>query len=131
MIQPAGRETLRWSDFRLKSAGDSVNSSEHGLGVCSEDLPMSNEYLPYSEKQDVISAADDAASTGAFGRLSPQLLEEFDDDESPSDEVLMLLEENARLRALAVELSNLVGNLSDREWDAALTPAEDRRKPGT
>ncbi|MCP3461649.1 MULTISPECIES: hypothetical protein [unclassified Bradyrhizobium] len=91
---------------------------------------MSNEYLPLSEKQEAISTADDAASNDALRFLSPQLLEEFDDDESPPDEVLRLLEENARLRALAVELSNLVGNLSDREWDAALTPAEDRRKPG-
>jgi hypothetical protein len=72
-------------------------------------------------------------SNDAF-ELSPQLLEEFDDDESPSNEVLRLLEENARLRALAVELSNLIGNLPNREWDAALTPANpatpDRPKAG-
>ncbi|MCP3474983.1 hypothetical protein NLM33_32190 [Bradyrhizobium sp. CCGUVB1N3] len=91
---------------------------------------MTSEYLQRREKQEVISTADDVASNDAFGRLSPQLLEEFDDDESPSDEVLRLLEENARLRALAVELSNLVGNLSNREWNAALTPAEDREKAG-
>ncbi|MGV7212705.1 hypothetical protein [Bradyrhizobium sp. UFLA05-112] len=91
---------------------------------------MSNEYLPPSEKQEVISTADNTASSDAFGLLSPQLLEEFDDDESPSDEVLRLLEENARLRALAVELSNLLGNLPNRDWDAALMPAGDRRKPG-
>ena len=95
---------------------------------------MSNEYLPRSNKQDVILTADDAVSDDAFGRLSPQLLEEFDDDESPSDEVLRLLEENARLRSLAVELSNLLGNLPDGDWRAALLSADtagpDRRKAG-
>ncbi|AHY55267.1 hypothetical protein [Bradyrhizobium japonicum] len=59
-------------------------------------------------------------SDDALERLSPQLLEEFNDDESPSNEVMRLLEENARLRALAVELSNLLGDLPSGEWDAAL-----------
>ena len=95
---------------------------------------MSNEYLPHSKTQEVISTADNAADNDAFGLLSPQLLEEFDDDESPSDEVLRLLEENARLRALAVELSNVIGNLPNRDWDAALKSADlatpDRPKAG-
>ncbi|WP_212496016.1 hypothetical protein [Bradyrhizobium japonicum] len=60
-------------------------------------------------------------SDDALERLSPQLLEEFNDDESLSNEVMRLLEENARLRALAVELSNLLGDLPSGEWDAALT----------
>jgi hypothetical protein len=94
---------------------------------------MSNEYSSRNKKREVISAVDDVMSSDAF-KLSPQLLEEFDDDESPSDEVLRLLEENARLRALAVELSNLLGNLSGREWSAALAPVDpatpDRGKAG-
>jgi hypothetical protein len=94
---------------------------------------MSNEYSSRNKKREVISAVDDVMSSDAF-KLSPQLLEEFDDDESPSDEVLRLLEENARLRALAVELSNLLGNLSGREWNAALAPVDpaipDRGKAG-
>jgi hypothetical protein len=94
---------------------------------------MSNEYSSRNKKQEVISTVDDVMSSDAV-LLSPQLLEEFDDDESPSDEVLRLLEENARLRALAVELSNLLGNLSGREWNAALAPVApaipDRRKAG-
>ncbi|UQD99181.1 hypothetical protein [Bradyrhizobium japonicum] len=61
-------------------------------------------------------------SDDALERLSPQLLEEFNDDESPSNEVMRLLEENARLRALAVELSNLLGDLPSGEWGAALSP---------
>jgi hypothetical protein len=93
---------------------------------------MSNEYSSRNKKREVISTVDDVMSSDAFKLLSPQLLEEFDDDESPSDEVLRLLEENARLRALAVELSNLLGNLSGREWNTALGPvdsaAADRRK---
>ncbi|GLR85699.1 hypothetical protein [Bradyrhizobium iriomotense] len=95
---------------------------------------MSSEYSSCNEKQEVISTLDDVMSSDALKLLSPQLLEEFDDDESPSDEVLRLLEENARLRALAVELSRLLGNLSGREWDAALAPLDpatrDRRKAG-
>jgi hypothetical protein len=95
---------------------------------------MSNEYSSRNKKPEVISTVGDVMSSDALKRLSPQLLEEFDDDESPSDEVLRLLEENARLRALAVELSNLVGNLSGREWNAALAPVApaipDHRKAG-
>ena len=60
----------------------------------------------------------------ALERLNPQLLEQFDDEEQPSHEVVRLLEENARLRALAIELSNLLGNLPDGEWGAALTSAD-------
>ena len=56
--------------------------------------------------------------------LSP-LLEKtatFKNDESPRQglhDVLSLSAENARLRALAVELSNLLGDLPVREWDDA------------
>jgi hypothetical protein len=96
-------------------------------------LAMSTERSPHNNKQEVTSTVDDVMSNEAF-ELSPQLLAEFDDDESPSDEVLRLLEENARLRALAVELSNLLGNLPNREWSAALTSAapatRDRPKAG-
>jgi hypothetical protein len=59
-----------------------------------------------------------------FDLLSP-LLEEtatFKDDESPRQGlqyVLSLSEENARLRALAIELSNLLGDLPVREWEDA------------
>jgi hypothetical protein len=54
-----------------------------------------------------------------FDLLSP-LLEEaatFKDNETPRQESLS--KENARLRALAVALSNLLGNLSVREWEDA------------
>ena len=67
-----------------------------------------------------------AASTGETTNMTGMSKggEEFDDDESPSNEVLQLLEENARLRALNVELSNLLGDLPDIAWGAALTSAE-------
>lgn len=69
---------------------------------------------------------DDVATDDLFELVSPQLGEtaEFPDEETPSSEVLGLLEENARLRALAVKLSNLVGDLSDRDWRSALAAAE-------
>jgi hypothetical protein len=54
-----------------------------------------------------------------FDLLSP-LLEEaatLEDNESPRLESLW--KENARLRALAVELSNLLGDLPIREWEDA------------
>lgn len=99
------------------------------------DLPMTDKDLPHCKTRKMNSTADDVMSGDALERLSPQLLEEFDDDESPSNEVMRLLEENARLRALAVELSNLLGNLPDGEWRAALTSADAirsiRRKAAT
>jgi hypothetical protein len=41
------------------------------------------------------------------------------DPSSSNGDVLSLLEENARLRALAVNLSNLLGDLPVREWEDA------------
>ena len=59
-----------------------------------------------------------------FDLLSPLLGETatFKDDELPRQglhNVLSLSEENARLRALAIELSNLLGDLPVREWEDA------------
>jgi hypothetical protein len=65
-----------------------------------------------------------------FDALSP-LLEEaatFPDDESPRQgihNVLPVREENARLRALAVKLSNLLGDLPVREWEDAVAACAD------
>jgi hypothetical protein len=59
-----------------------------------------------------------------FDVLSP-LLEETaasKDDESPREglpSILSLSKENARLRALAIGLSNLLGNLPARAWEDA------------
>jgi hypothetical protein len=58
-----------------------------------------------------------------FNALSPLLEEALRDEESPRQgirNVLSLREENARLRALAVRLSNLVGELPVREWEDAV-----------
>ena len=99
------------------------------------DLPMTDEELPRCKTRKMNSTADDVIPDDALEVLTPHLLEEFDDDEAPSTEILRLLEENARLRALAVELSNLLGNLPDGEWRAALTSADAirsiRRKAAT
>ena len=65
-----------------------------------------------------------------FDALSP-LLEEaanLPDDELPRQaihNVLSLREENARLRTLAVKLSNLVGDLPVREWQDAVAACAD------
>jgi hypothetical protein len=49
--------------------------------------------------------------------------EAFADDESPPDEVFWLLEENARLRKIAVKLSNLLGDLPAQDWEDAVAAA--------
>jgi hypothetical protein len=49
-------------------------------------------------------------------------------DESPhreTNDLLLLLEENARLRKLAVQLSNLVGDLPPFSFPATATPTGD------
>jgi hypothetical protein len=96
---------------------------------------------PPHNKQDRLSALLRAADNVVplrhqgdefFDLLSP-LLEEaasLPDDESPRQgihNVLSLREENARLRALAVNLSNLVGDLPVREWEDAVAACADRR----
>jgi hypothetical protein len=63
-----------------------------------------------------------------FNALSPLLEEALRDEESPRQRirnVLSLREENARLRALAVKLSNLVGDLPVREWEDAVAACAD------
>jgi hypothetical protein len=63
-----------------------------------------------------------------FNALSPLLEEALRDEESPRQgirNVLSLREENARLRALAVKLSNLVGDLPVREWEDAVAACAD------
>ena len=51
----------------------------------------------------------------------------FPDDESPCKgiHVPSLFEENARLRALAVKLSNFLGDLPVREWEDAVAAGAD------
>src|SRR5260370_21033058 len=63
-----------------------------------------------------------------FNALSPLLEEALRDEESPRQgirNVLSLREENARLRALAVKLSNLVGDLPVRERQDAVAACSD------
>lgn len=87
---------------------------------------MGDDGLLRSKGRKMISVVKDVATDDFFDLLMPQLGEtaEFADDEAPSNDVVWLLEENARLRALAVKLSSLVGDLSDREWRNALAAAE-------
>jgi hypothetical protein len=87
---------------------------------------MSDEDLMRHKRQKLISTAEDIVRDESFELLSQQLCEgaSFSDDESPSNDVFLLLEENARLRALAVSLSSLVGDLSEREWSNALASAD-------
>jgi hypothetical protein len=71
------------------------------------DLPMSTGHPPHNrqDQRDEFLAA-----------LSP-LLEEvgtFESQQAEATDFLQLLEENARLRKLAVKLSNLLGDLPER-----------------
>src|SRR5258707_5727937 len=94
---------------------------------------------PPQNKQDrlgvLLRAADNVVplrhrSDELFDTLSP-LLEEaatFPDEEAPRQRIhniLSLREENTRLRGLAVELSNLVGELPVREWQDAVAACAD------
>jgi hypothetical protein len=87
---------------------------------------MSKEDLLRRNGRKLIAKPKDVVTDDFFELLSSQLGEGggFSDDESPANDVLWLLEENARLRSLAVALSTLVGDLSDREWRNALAAAE-------
>ena len=76
--------------------------------------------VPLRENNDMRQANDAANQEGELlAALSP-LLDEVDGlrgDEAPhqeTDNVTVLLEENARLRKLAVKLSNLLGDLPER-----------------
>ena len=91
---------------------------------------------PPHNKQDrsaLLRAADNVVSLRHrgdefFDLLSPLLEEALRDEESPRQgirNVLSLREENARLRALAVKLSNLVGDLPVREWEDAVAACAD------
>ena len=63
-----------------------------------------------------------------FNDLSLPLEDALPDEESPRQRtrnVLSLREENARLRALAIKLSNLVGDLPIREWEDAVAACAD------
>ena len=63
-----------------------------------------------------------------FNALLPLLEKALRDEESPRQGIrnaLSLHEENARLRALAVKLSNLVGDLPVREWEDAVAACAD------
>jgi len=60
--------------------------------------------------------SDEFESNEFFDVLSPMLQEAGEPHESPHQEsrdLLLLLEENARLRKLAVEISNLLGDLPE------------------
>jgi hypothetical protein len=82
---------------------------------------MGIEHKPRN-KNDLSSGTDNAVPDQFLEMLSP-LLEEgtFPGDDSPSDELLWVLEENARLRALAVTLSNALGDLPEKEWQEPST----------
>jgi hypothetical protein len=82
-----------------------------------EGLAMGVERKPRN-KNDLPSGADNAVPDQFLEMLS-RLLEP--DDGSPPDEVLWVLEENAHLRALAVTLSNALGDLPEKEWQEPST----------
>jgi hypothetical protein len=84
------------------------------------DVERADNVVPLRERNDVLQA-DEAPHQGdeLLTALSP-LLDEVDglrgDDAllQETDNVMVLLEENARLRKLAVKLSNLLGDLPEQ-----------------
>jgi hypothetical protein len=132
-----------WSNFRLKIAPDSIDAirGKGGWGhILIGGFVMGIGYPPH-KKQDRLEEfrgaghADNVLPLREENALlqgveSPHRGDEFFDilsplleasaeqeDESPhqeSNEFLLLLEENARLRKLAVQLSNLLGDLPER-----------------
>ena len=122
---PVGR-----SHFGLKFARDSIEAFGNDWGHVLNWGPAMGIGRPPHNKQDLLAglfrAADNVVPLRHRGDefsdvLSP-LLEAaatFPNDESPRQGFLSLLEENARLRALAVKLSNLLGDLPAREWEDA------------
>jgi hypothetical protein len=89
---------------------------------------MSIAYPPLAE-QAPIPDADNLVPAASF-KATPSRnarSETFADDESPTDEVFLLLEENARLRKLTVKLSNLLGDLPAQEWEDAVAAALNER----
>ena len=102
-----------------------------------EGLAMGIRRPPHNSKQDrlgvLLRGTDNVVplrhrSDEFFNALSPLLEEALRDEESPRQGIrnaLSLHEENARLRALAVKLSNLVGDLPVREWEDAVAACAD------
>jgi hypothetical protein len=95
------------------------------LGACPEveGFAMRDESFRGAKRRNPVSAAEHASFDEFFEQMSPQL-REAEDEETPENDVFWLLEENARLRSLAVKLSTLVGDLPDREWRNALAAAD-------
>jgi len=88
---------------------DEVRGPEHADGV-----------LKSHEQNAVVQARESPRDDDEFFAALSPLLEEaarLQADQSPrreSADLLLLLEENARLRKLAVKLSNLLGDLPER-----------------
>jgi hypothetical protein len=129
--EPGLDPDVRTVRFRLKSAADSIKVTSIRWGhVRMRGLVMGIGNSPRDSKQGPASSTGDAGVDEFFGALSPLLGDEASfpereppEDESPPDDVLWLLEENARLRALAVKLSNVLGDLPDRAWKEAVARA--------
>jgi hypothetical protein len=79
---------------------------------------------PYNRDADDVLPSPDGGDEELFDALGPALEEVagLQGDESlrrETNELLLLLEENARLRKLAVQLSNIVGDLPPFAFPAA------------
>jgi hypothetical protein len=71
-------------------------------------------------KHDVVRGDDDDGPSEILNALEENGA--FPEDEAPPHDVMSLLEQNARLRAVAVKLSRLVGDLPKQEWVEASAP---------
>jgi len=121
VLNDAGRllfagHTLRAELFRLKFAPDSIEAvRRRGRTRLEWEFVMSTEHPPRDEQDNKSQDQDDEflaalsplleAADGLQGKQAPR---------RQTTDVLLLLEENARLRKLAVKLSNLLGDLPAR-----------------
>lgn len=70
---------------------------------------------PLCDEHEPLAGPENVVTDNSFDRKMHMAHATFPDDKSPSDDVFWLLEENARLRALAIRLSNLLGDLPEGE----------------
>ena len=111
----------------------SIEHPRHHKQVRSDEVRIAehqDNVLPLHADNAPLQASGPPHRNDEFLAALPPLLEEaagLQGDESPQQETnafLLLLEENARLRKLAVKLSNLLGDLPER---ARVQPSPGRR----
>src|SRR6185312_12732437 len=86
---------------------------------------------PLCDDHEPLACSENVVTDNTFDRSMHKAAHAtFPDDESPSDDVFWLLEENARLRALAIRLSNLLGDLPEENVATRRPPHSGTERQG-